>query len=252
MEFEAGHTISHFRLEKKLGEGGMGTVYRAEDLTLSRQVAIKFMHRSLVAQQSSKKIRESLEKRFIREARSAAAINHPNLAQIYEANFDTDDWYIAMEYIDGCDLPGRRAEVGQFAVDEVCEIARQVLAGLRFAWVHHKILHRDIKPQNIMLTREHQVKIVDLGLAKPVSATEDDEQELELTQAGTAVGTPHYMAPEQAAGDTEIDCAVDIFSVGATLYELCTGHKAFNAKTAAMIYMSQMNRDYAQIGRAHV
>ncbi|RMD78040.1 MAG: serine/threonine protein kinase, partial [Lentisphaerae bacterium] len=99
LNFEPGSTISHFRIIKKLGEGGMGAVFLAEDLTLSRKVAIKFMSRSLLSKQAKPEVREAIEVRFIREARSAGAINHPNICQIYEANFDTEDWYIAMEYI---------------------------------------------------------------------------------------------------------------------------------------------------------
>lgn len=244
----AGSTVSHFRLEKKLGEGGMGSVYLAEDLTLSRQVAIKFMSRSEIAQQGDDKLVANLEQRFIREAKSAAAINHPNVCQIYEANFETENWFIAMELIGGKALSELLEEGKTFSGAEVVQILMQAVSGLKFAWDHYNIVHRDIKPQNIMLTSDGQVKIVDLGLAKPVAANDPDYEMPELTGAGVPIGTPQYMAPEQAAGETDIDHRADIFALGVTVYELLTGKKAFTQKTAPMIYIAQMKRDYTPIG----
>ncbi|NQZ70765.1 MAG: serine/threonine protein kinase, partial [Lentisphaeria bacterium] len=243
--FDVGSTISHFRLEKKLGEGGMGAVYLAEDITLSRKIALKFMNRDMLTKLSDENLRRTIETRFIREAKSAAAINHPNLAQIYEANFDSDIWFIAMEYIDGYDLVGKLEKNERFTIEEVLDIAKQTVSGLMFAWDNYKIIHRDIKPHNIMVTHSGIVKIVDLGLAKPMANLDDDLPD--VTCAGQAVGTPHYMAPEQAAGEKDIDHSVDIFALGSTLYEILTGQKAFSEKTAAMIYMSQISKQYTPI-----
>ena len=242
-----GQTIGHFYIEEKLGEGGMGAVYLGQDLTLSRQVAIKFLNRRQFAQQGNERMRESIERRFIREAKSAAAINHPNLAQIYEANFDNDDWYIAMEYIDGASLFDQLNDGRKFSIDQIVDICRQTVSGLEFAWGKYKIIHRDIKPHNIMLTSENQVKIVDLGLAKPLESESEDFELPELTVVGTPVGTPQYMAPEQASGKKNIDYLADIFALGATLYELCSGQKAFNERTAPMIYMAQLQKKYRPI-----
>ena len=114
--YETGSTISHFRLGQMLGQGGMGSVFLAEDLTLSRPVAIKFMNRELVAQQANPQLRENIEQRFIREAKSAAVINHPNLAQIYEANFDSDTWFIAMEFIDGASIADHLEKNSVYAI----------------------------------------------------------------------------------------------------------------------------------------
>lgn len=242
IELEPGNTISHFRLEKVLGEGGMGAVYLAEDLTLSRRVAVKFMKRALLAQNVAEAARKGIEQRFIREAKTAAAINHPNLAQIYEANFDSDNWFIAMEFIDGTSLQENLERGRVFKPGEIISITHQVVSGLKHAWDDYQIIHRDIKTANIMLTRGDIVKIVDLGLAKPMS--EQDEDMPDLTGAGVPIGTPQYMAPEQATGQTDLDFRVDIFALGATIYELCTGKKAFSGKTAPMIYMAQMAKKY--------
>ncbi len=244
ISLEPGSTISHFRLEKKLGEGGMGAVYLAEDLTLSRRIAIKFMSRAEIGQQASPEVVANLEQRFIREARSAASINHPNVAQIYEANFETETWFIAMELIHGKSLSELLESGRSFSITEAVQMLVQAIGGLKFAWDHFKIVHRDIKPQNLMLTGDGQVKIVDLGLAKPVASAEADYDIPELTGAGVPVGTPQYMAPEQAAGDANIDHRADIFALGATLYEVLTGEKAFQGKTAPMIYIAQMKKEY--------
>ena len=246
-ELEPGSTIGHFRIDKKLGEGGMGAVFLAKDLTLSRHVAIKFMSRAQVAQNTKASVRQSMEKRFIREAKSAAAINHPNIAQIYEANFETDIWYIAMEYIEGQSLFDQMAEGKRYSIEEVVSICKQTIYGLDHAWSKYKIIHRDIKPHNLMLSGDGLVKIVDLGLAKPLEQQNDDTQGIELTGAGTPLGTPPYMAPEQAAGNKDINFSADIFSLGATIYELLAGQKAFNEKSAPMVYMSQVQKKYPPI-----
>ena len=241
---KTGLTIDHFYIEGKLGEGGMGAVYLGQDLTLSRRVAIKFLNRRQLVQEGNQAMREDMERRFIREAQSAAAINHPNLAQIYEANFNSDTWYIAMEYIDGASLFDQLSNGRRFSVDEIVDICRQTVSGLDFAWGKYKIIHRDIKPHNIMLTNENQVKIVDLGLAKPLNADLDDTELPDLTIAGTPIGTPQYMAPEQAAGKNDVNHLADIYALGATLYEISSGEKVFNEKTAPMIYMAQLQKKY--------
>ncbi len=246
-----GETIGHFRIETQLGVGGMGAVYVAQDLTLSRKVAIKFMNRSLLVTQGDASIRDAMEKRFIREAQSAAAINHPNLAQIYEANFESDNWYIAMEMIDGASLHDLIEGGKTFVVDEIIDICMQTVKGLDYAWKKYKIVHRDIKPHNIMVTSEDLVKIVDLGLAKPMDKDLEQTDLPELTQAGTPVGTPQYMAPEQAAGRCDITYQVDIFALGATLYEMCTGKRAFRGATIPMIYVDQLKKKYRPINEVN-
>jgi serine/threonine protein kinase/formylglycine-generating enzyme required for sulfatase activity len=244
-------TVGTFRLQKLLGEGGMGAVYLAEDITLSRRVALKFMRRALLAQQASPAARSKIEARFIREARSAAAIAHPAIAQIYTANFDSNDWYIAMELVDGEALDSLLKSKGNFPPSQVAQILAEACEGLSLAWDSANIIHRDIKPQNIMLTQKGgHVKIVDLGLAKPVAESDEvDDNHLEVTGAGVPVGTPYYMAPEQATGG-KVDFRADMFALGATVYELLTGKRAFQARSPALIYAMQTGKEYRRLSEA--
>ncbi len=250
-QLSPGMTIGTFRLQKLLGEGGMGAVYLAEDITLSRRVALKFMRRALLAQQVAPSARAKIEARFIREARSAAAIAHPAIAQIYTANFDSNDWYIAMELVDGEALDALLKEKGTFPPAQVAQILAEACEGLGLAWDSANIIHRDIKPQNIMLTHKGaHVKIVDLGLAKPVAESDEvDDNQFEVTGAGVPVGTPYYMAPEQATGG-KVDFRADMFALGATVYELLTGKRAFQARSPALIYALQTGKEFRRLAEA--
>ena len=239
-----GMTISHFRLEKLLGEGGMGVVYLAEDITLGRKVAIKFMHKSMLANLPTEELKEQVAQRFIREAKSIAGVSHTNLCQVYEANFSTDNWYIVMEFINGRALDEILQEKGAFTEKEALRILNQTAQGLKFAWDKCKIVHRDIKPQNLMFTTDNFVKIVDLGLAKPVVDYEEDDYN--LTNVGMPVGTPFYMSPEQAVAGI-IDYRADMFSLGATFYELLTNTKTYMGKTIAMIYRMKLRQEYPKL-----
>lgn len=242
---EPGMVISHFRLEKMLGEGGMGVVYLAEDITLSRKVAIKFMHKSMLDSLPSQELREQVEQRFIREAKSVAGISHTNIAQVYEANFSSDNWYIVMEFIKGRPLDEILKEEGAFSEKDALRILDQTAKGLKYAWDNCNVVHRDIKPQNLMLTFDNFVKIVDLGLAKPVVEFED-EGSFDLTGAGIPVGTPFYMSPEQAVAG-KVDYRADMFALGATVYELLANTKTYMGKTQAMIYGKKINQDYKSL-----
>ena len=246
---EPGMVISHFRLEKLLGEGGMGVVYLAEDITLNRKVAIKFMHKSMLASLPTQELREQVEQRFIREAKSVAGISHTNIAQVYEANFSDDNWYIVMEFINGRPLDDILKEDGAFTEKDALRILDQTSKGLKYAWDNCKVVHRDIKPQNLMLTFDNYVKIVDLGLAKPVVEYEDDA--LDLTGVGIPVGTPFYMSPEQAVAG-KVDYRADMFALGATIYELMTGSKTYKGKTQAMIYGKKINQEYTRLAELGV
>jgi len=207
-----GQTISHYKILEKLGEGGMGVVYKAEDTKLDRTVALKFLTPPAVGNEEEKT-------RFIHEAKAAAALNHPNICTVYEIDEDQDQSFIAMECVEGESLK-TRIKSAPLQLDEAVGIAVEIAEGLQEA--HSKgIIHRDIKSANIMLTPTGRVKVMDFGLAKSSGRTQ-------LTQAGTTVGTVAYMSPEQGRGES-VDHRTDIWSLGIVLYEMLTGEVPFKA-----------------------
>jgi serine/threonine protein kinase len=253
-----GKKVSHYRVLEVIGAGGMGMVYRAEDLKLGRQVALKFLPEELA--------RDSVAlQRFEREAQTASSLDHPNICTIHEVEEHNGQPFIVMQLLQGETLRDRlatlAAERKTLPLKEFLDIAIHISSGLEAA--HAKgIIHRDIKPANIFLTNSGQVKILDFGLAKAVSTAHEAvsdglqlalggsaagpqpamsaQADAALTRLGVAVGTAGYMSPEQVRGD-QLDMRTDIFSCGLVLYEMATGHRAFKAESAQLLHSAILN-----------
>jgi serine/threonine protein kinase/dienelactone hydrolase len=226
-----GKTISHYKIIEKLGEGGMGVVYKAKDTKLEREVAIKFLPRHIAANSEERE-------RFKIEAKTAASLNHPNIGIIHAIEEVDDDMFIVMEYIKGQELREIIRGTGPLALSEVIDYATQIAGGLQAAH-DENVIHRDIKSANIMITDKGQVKIMDFGLAKLQGGAQ-------LTKINTTLGTAAYMSPEQARGE-EADKRADIWSFGVVFYEMLTGQLPFGGEYEQAVIYSILNEEAERI-----
>ena len=215
-----GSSISHYRIVEKLGEGGLGVVYKAEYTKLNRQVALKYLAQHLLDDEEAKE-------RFLREAQAAAALHHPNICPVYEIDEVDGKTFISMAFLEGDTLEDRIAE-GPLSIKDALDVARQVADGLDAA--HEKgVFHRDIKPANIMIDAKGRATIMDFGLARLTEASR-------LTKVDTAMGTVAYMSPEQGQG-MDVDGRTDIWALGCVLYEMVSGQRPFQGQyDQALLY----------------
>jgi serine/threonine protein kinase len=221
-----GQTISHYNILQKLGEGGMGKVYLAEDTKLNRTVALKFLPSELIRD-------EQTRRRFVHEAQATSALDHPNIGAIYEINESDENPFIAMAYYAGGTLREKMAQ-NDLTIAQVINIVCCIARGLQKS--HSKdIVHRDIKPANILFSEDGEPKIIDFGLAKMMSGSV-------LTRTGTTVGTIAYMSPEQTQG-TKIDQSTDIWALGVILYEMLAGERPFKGEYEQAVMYSIINEE---------
>jgi hypothetical protein len=219
LKFSPGETVGDYILERYLGIGGMGAVFLAEQKSMRRKVALKILLSSLSSN-------EEYLNRFFHEVKSLAQIEHPNVVQAIEAGSDEKQAYFSMMFIPGRDMKRHLDSGRKFSELESAEIIREIADALNYVWNRHKIIHRDIKPGNIMLGPDGSVKLMDLGISKALKENND------LTAAGMMVGSPTYISPEQARAIKEIDFRADMYSLGATYYHILTGEPPFNADTS--------------------
>ena len=213
-----------YRIQRKLGMGGMANVYLAEDEVLGRRVAIKILNERHAGD-------EQFIERFRREAKNAASLSHPNIVSIYDRGEAEGTYYIAMEYLDGRSLKELIVARGPAPIPLAIDYARQILAALRFAH-RHGIVHRDIKPHNVLVDAEGRLKVTDFGIARAGAS--------QMTEAGSIIGTAQYLSPEQAKG-APVDQTSDLYSVGVVLYELLTGVVPFSGDTPVEIAMKHLS-----------
>lgn len=213
-----------YRIDGVVGDGGMAVVYRGWDLVLNRVVAIKVLREQYATN-------DSFLARFRREAQSAAGLSHPNIVNVYDVGRDGDTWYIVQELIDGTDLASLIRQRGQFTVPDAIEVMAQIAPALDYAH-SHGIIHRDVKPHNILIDARGTAKVVDFGIAKGVN-------DIKMTDAGTALGTAGYISPEQATG-APLTAASDLYSAGVVLYEMLTGRLPFVGDTAVSVAMQHV------------
>lgn len=228
-----GTTVGGFRIEKLLSKGGMGEVYLAQQLSMDRKVALKILPAQL-------SLHPEESGRFLQEVKLLAKLDHPHIVTAHEAGEDGGVLYLAMAYVKGESLEKRLKRDGAMTEDEALVVTLKLAGALEYAWKRHRLLHRDIKPANVLLDEEsREPKLVDLGISKSLAEGEA------LTLSGTVMGTPNYMAPEQAAGDADLDLRADMYSLGVTLYHMLSGKMPFGGRTMVEVLHRQATESLA-------
>jgi serine/threonine protein kinase len=220
MPLPAGTVIQDYRIIRLIGRGGMGEIYLAEQISMLREVALKVLNQPFLRE-------KSYLNRFYQEVKMLAKIEHPNIVSAFEAGYENGICFFSMRYIRGDDVEHLIRSKGFFTEIEALEVIREVASALDYAWDKHKLVHRDVKPANIMITEEGDVKLMDLGISKSM----DQELRSDYTVDGVMVGSPLYISPEQAVGQKNLDFRTDIYSLGATLYHMITGRLPFEKET---------------------
>ena len=233
-----GHQLGEFEVLERLGQGGMGAVYKARQSVLKRLVAIKTLSPALAMD-------GEFVTRFHNEAVAAAALNHPNLVQVYAAGENAGQHWFAMEFVDGESVQKRLDRLGKLEPEEAIAICMHVATALDFGWRKAQLIHRDIKPDNIFLSNDGEVKLGDLGLAKSAS------QENSLTMTGASMGTPLYISPEQTEGRRDIDLRSDIYSLGCTLFHLICGSPPYSGESAVGVMIKHVSAPLPDICAAY-
>jgi len=223
-----GQTFAGFKVIAKIGQGGMGAVYKAIQPVLNRPVALKILPTTFAED-------PAFLARFHREATAAAHLDHPDIVQVHAAGEDSGTHYIAMEFVEGETLEKRLLRVGKFKPVEALCIVLRVAEALAYAWAKTQLVHRDVKPANILLASDGRMKLADLGLAKRVGGSSS------MTHTGMAIGSPHYISPEQALGRKDVDFRADIYSLGCTLYHLVTGRLPYESEEALAVMLKHIH-----------
>src|SRR6186997_900172 len=227
--------IGRYQVLEKVGKGGMGVLYRGFDPVLDREVAIKLMHADFSEDT------EQMRPRFYREARAAAKLNHRNIVTIFEFAEESNVPYIVMEFLKGTPLGARMNSQPPLTIDDKLNVVAQLCDGLSYA--HEQgVVHRDVKPDNVFILEDGQVKLLDFGIAKLTSSN--------LTRQGDVLGSASYMSPEQVGGSDSVDGRADVFSTGVMLYELLTGHKPFEADAPTAVILKILKDDPTPIDAA--
>jgi len=223
--YNLGTQVNSFVLEQWLGKGAMGEVHLARQIGIDRLVAIKIIPRENLSDEEDKL-------RFVQEAKNLAKLNHPNIVTAIEAGEFEDGAYLAMSYIEGITVEDKINQEGKLTEKEALKVCESIADALEHAWDDYKIIHRDLKPANFMIDSKGKFHLMDMGIAKSM------ESDMAITAVGIVMGTPYYMSPEQAKGRKDLDFRSDIYSLGATLYNMVTGHPPFEGGDSSTQVMS--------------